>query len=589
MLPQASDICSKCNAPTDNYTIYCIDCQKAYHSDCINFFSTQIADGTFSCCISTRSINEHSNNFNQVAISKENERSLNTADRNCTANPVGLVSSAKTVLNLNVNSSMCTNFKCDFPSCDFSVNVPKFECIYCNTLYHYKCAVQTECVITSVNGSESIRSLVCSPCDIINKPLNNVENASSNEVSNNVILQELKDMRNSMDSRLPKLSARIATNSNDIISLKSDVNSIRNELKNRPTHLDSSNIDSIIDRLASETADRARGNRNILLRNISESNSNSLDEKWRHDLYRTLDALSPICSYEDNQILISRVSTKIIPGYPRPICVTLPSYDDALHAVRNKSKVRNGYIASDLTPLQQKQRQELLDEIESLKAQGIYKRIKYANNHMTFVDDDNMVHSSTPASTLGQPDDLMCLDDELYSQQEIVPALDHRTNVINNKSQTNKFVSDVVVNKKAGNAISNLSTNTNNTVQRKPKAKRGRGRPRLNRSSDDRIEMGDLDLSQNDLLSQPLADSGSDTTTGSRKRKVSSTEYSPTAAQPSKRNINGTRIPQTRSFAARGGGFASTNRGGKQIVQNFRVQQPFVAKNFQVTRPQTYR
>ena len=63
----------------------------------------------------------------------------------------------------------------------------------------------------------------------------------------------------------------------------------------------------------------------------------------------------------------------------------------------------------------------------------------------------------------------MCLDDELYSQQEIVPALDHRTNVKTNESQTNKFVTDVVVNKKAGNAVSNSSTNTNTTVQRKPK------------------------------------------------------------------------------------------------------------------------
>ena len=57
---------------------------------------------------------------------------------------------------------------------------------------------------------------------------------------------------------------------------------------------------------------------------------------------------------------------------------------------------------------------------------------------MTLVDDDTMVNSSTPAPTSGQPDDMMRLIDELYSQPEIVPTGNSRTNVITNHSQTSE-------------------------------------------------------------------------------------------------------------------------------------------------------
>ena len=223
--------------------------------------------------------------------------------------------------------------------------------MYCNTPYHYKFAIETMCIITSVNGSDIIRSLVCSPCDVIDRPPDNIEKSSINDVSNNVILREIRDMRNSMDTRLPKLTARIASNRQDILSLKYDVNSISNELKNKALHvpLASGNTDSIIDRLACETADSNGRNCNILLRNIPESKSKSLDERRRHDLHCTLDAFRPICHYNENQILITRVGSNAS-RFCRPICITLPSHDDALHALRNKSKVHFGYIASDFTP-----------------------------------------------------------------------------------------------------------------------------------------------------------------------------------------------------------------------------------------------
>ena len=136
-------------------------------------------------------------------------------------------------------------------------------------------------------------------------------------------------------------------------------------------------------------AERNRRTRNILLHNIPEPFFSSVDENWRCDMATTLRAFKPICTFKPNDILILTVPPGAPkPGIMRPIRVSLPSPDDAIHLLRNKRKVRIGYISGDLTPLQARQRQKLREEMESLKKQGIFKRFKYINNHVTLVDDE---------------------------------------------------------------------------------------------------------------------------------------------------------------------------------------------------------
>ncbi|CAH2098604.1 unnamed protein product [Euphydryas editha] len=131
----------------------------------------------------------------------------------------------------------------------------------------------------------------------------------------------------------------------------------------------------------SETYERAKREKNIIIRGITEIRSLNSEERLSYDTEEVMKIMKmavPDCTKPIKTIRIGKYN----PDIPRPIKIILPTSEAAKSILRNKSKIKvnNIKLYSDETPYQQKYRNNLRNELKR-RLEGGEKdlTIKYIN------------------------------------------------------------------------------------------------------------------------------------------------------------------------------------------------------------------
>ena len=132
-------------------------------------------------------------------------------------------------------------------------------------------------------------------------------------------------------------------------------------------------VENITSSLANEQKEREKRKLNVIVYNVPESNATTGLERKEEDLTRLN------CLFKD-YLQVSPDITKVIPlgkksDKPRLLKVSVASIDQRSNILRNKVKfkqdsnpehVKNIYISPDFTPLEQKRRKALHEQLKKM-------------------------------------------------------------------------------------------------------------------------------------------------------------------------------------------------------------------------------
>ena len=247
-----------------------------------------------------------------------------------------------------------------------------------------------------------------------------------------------------------------------------------------------------------ESTERSRRACNVVLYSVPEAPGDDSSTWDQHDVDATVRTLQPIRNFNKGQIYCSRMGEFIDYSNRRPLCITLPTAGGVGLILRNKYKLLNGISAkAHLTSFQISHRQELWNQIRSMKAKGIHKQIKFKNNTPVLVDAprtseprhrSRLPQSSPPrtghqdqespsTSDMGRPSTSSgCNSPEVPSDGADVIEISQPPNV-NTDSRKRRRSSESI------HSDSTVSPVQTNRYRKTGKSKRGRGRQNHNNNN----------------------------------------------------------------------------------------------------------
>lgn len=204
-----------------------------------------------------------------------------------------------------------------------------------------------------------------------------------------------------------EILTKIDTLANDVSAIKSEVSSIRADLSALEPRVASvedrilaieekvetnntAATQCSLEELISESNDRARRSRNIMVYNVFESSSPDIKLKIKHDVDQMHKLFSPMLpTLAQSGIKAVRVGKKL-PDKPRPLKVILPSPADvptvfSAFDVKAAARLDPSFsavkLSRDRTPRESQHLKDLNREIEHRKARGEEDlTIKFVNN-----------------------------------------------------------------------------------------------------------------------------------------------------------------------------------------------------------------
>ena len=162
-----------------------------------------------------------------------------------------------------------------------------------------------------------------------------------------------------IENRLDDLSKKQCAQGKEIDNLRSSIERIELEL-----------TDSILE----EVENRYRRRQNLILSNVSEPQTGSITDSASADTQTIKDVIQELGCDPDftNVRRIGRMTS----GRPRLLCFRCNNEEAKFSLLRNAKKLRSSdkfkgvYINRDLTPLEQKQRKVLLEELKKRRESG---------------------------------------------------------------------------------------------------------------------------------------------------------------------------------------------------------------------------
>lgn len=189
--------------------------------------------------------------------------------------------------------------------------------------------------------------------------------------------------------------------------LKEDIDTLKSEMqkiKDEKLQHQKENVNSISsEQLITETEERKRRAKNLIIYNIDESNDTHATSRLEDDKNKVIRAIAQICTIDTSRITAYRIG-KFDANKKRPIKAILDSEENVITVLKNKNKIDSGIkFASDKTKMQQKYLHDLIAKLDAMKTQGTTnKKIKYVKGVPTIVDDVSTNHpSDLPTTTEG--------------------------------------------------------------------------------------------------------------------------------------------------------------------------------------------
>lgn len=239
-------------------------------------------------------------------------------------------------------------------------------------------------------------------------------------------------IKSSLDENYQALPLKIKTQDEKLSSLDENMRELHNKVNTLSTSninpmASPQNLDTHLNTITTELADRAMRANNALLFNLCEppiNNETDAPQCEQIDHQAALQLLSTIHNISDNRFKVKRLG-RAAEGETRPLLVSLSSSADAL-AIVKKKKLPHGpsYIKPDLTFIQRQQLEDLRKANTEYVEKGIRKTIKYINNTPTLVNDQEPVpngHTGSAPST-GQPMGMNQPESSEFDNQQSCPT-----------------------------------------------------------------------------------------------------------------------------------------------------------------------